>query len=816
VSGKFSIQAIFSGKDNLSSVLRGMGRNLGSGLSAFARDFKQADRAASSFLNGLGKAAMVGVGAGVAAAAVTGAVLRDVVDTGADFEKTLIAAAAKFSPAIRKGTEEFARLQKTADDVGASTEFNAQQAAGALKDLASAGFGVNQAISALPGVVDLATAAEVDLTAASEIASKSLGAFGLKTSDSAELAKNLALVNDNLARTADATSASMGGLFETIKQGAPVAMAAGASVETFMALAGQLSEAGIEGSDAGTTLKNMFLSLSAPTDEAAAMLAKLGIKTKDAKGNLRDAIDILGDLEKSTKKLGTADKAGALEAIFGKIPIAGLTGLLDAGSDKLRALRGELEKAGGSTARMAAIMRDSTKNDIDGFTSAIDGVKIAIFGVISGPLRGVLKGMSDWLMANRQVIASGLVKFIEDVKENLPQIVFWGTKLGIIIGVLGGIALGVKAVTTAMGIWTAVMALNPVVATIMGIAAALALLIAFWPEITKHFIDVWAGIKAAFQQGFVQGVWEVLKQLFIHFSPVVWIAKGLDALLEYLFGFSLLDAGESLIDSLIDGLASAWNLVTTFFGAAWDAVANAFMTVWTPIKNVAVAGIEFLVGLWTLYIRGVLFVLSPFIQFWGFILGQVRDLFVAIWEEIVSFAAFAVELLKFVCVPLALFFSELWNGAGAFFRSTWEGIVAFASGIVERFKKIWNPLKAWFGELWEFIVTLFREKLGPVIDSIQSVIDAVRSVGRDTLGAGEPAGDGAGQSSEPPPDYTPVSFVPRHAIGPEEAGAKFYSETLETQRGEVVIRDETGRAEIRKPFKKEGGLRMLRTGEIFL
>jgi TP901 family phage tail tape measure protein len=407
--GKFSIEAIFSGKNHLSRMLQGLEGRLAKFSRSANAAFGQVTGASRRFAQGVNNVSdrvnerltpsikSMGVAA-AAAGAVATAGLVDVIGTGAEFENTMIRAAAKFSPAIRKGTAEFEALRIATETVGAKTEFNAQQAAGALKELASAGFGSKQAIAALAGVVDLATVAELDLNSASEIATKSLGAFGLKTENATQLGLNLSRVNDVLARTADATSASIGGLFETIKEGAPVAMTAGGSLETFMALAGQLSESGIEASVAGTTLKNFFLSLAAPTAEASAVLDRFGIKTKDASGNVADAISVLGQLEKATSKLGSADKSAALEGIFGKIPIAGVASLVGSGSfEKLQKLRTELEKAGGSTALQAGVVRDSTKSDIDGLTSAWDGLKIAIFGVIGAPVRDALQGMTKGL-----------------------------------------------------------------------------------------------------------------------------------------------------------------------------------------------------------------------------------------------------------------------------------------------------------------------------------------------------------------------------------------------------------------------------------
>jgi TP901 family phage tail tape measure protein len=419
MANRFSVDTVFRGIDQMSGMFGPMTAK----AKAFEKSLQSPVKAASELvekpLGLLKKVGAVTVATGIAA----GAVFTDLVGTGADFEKTMIAAGAKFSPAIRQGTKEFAELQAKAEEVGAKTEFNAQQAAVGLKNLASAGFNAKQAIAALPGVVDLATASEVDLTAASEMATKSLGAFNLKTDDATQLGMNLARVNDVMSRTADATSASMEGLFQSILEGGPVATTAGASVETFMALAGQLAQSGIEASVAGTTLKNVFLTLAAPSKEAASALSTLGIKTEDAKGNMKDAVALLSELEQKTAKMGTAKKADVIESIFGKIPIAGVSALLGGGIDKVAALRKELENAGGSTARMAAIMRDSTQNDIDGFTSAIDGVKIAIFNVAKGPLRGIIQSVTDWTTANQAFIAT---RFDEFLNNALPIVENFG------------------------------------------------------------------------------------------------------------------------------------------------------------------------------------------------------------------------------------------------------------------------------------------------------------------------------------------------------------------------------------------------------
>lgn len=419
--GKFVIDAVFKATDKMSAVIGRMDKKVQGFIKSTEQGLGKVSKFNDRIAGGLQKAGAITAGVTVA----TAAIVQDIVKVGAEFDKTLVGAAAKFDPTLKRGTAGFERLRMAAEDVGAKTEFNAQQGAEALKGLASAGLDAEQAIAALPGVVDLATASEIDLGTASEMATKSLGAFGLKVEDATQLGLNLARVTDVMATTSGKTEASMEGLFESIKEGAPVAVAAGQSMETFMAMAGKLAGAGIEGSTAGTTLKNVMLSLSAPTTKAAKQLKKLGITTKDSKGNLRDVVDIFGDLEKATKGMGTAQRAGALEAIFGKIPIAGVSALLDQGADKIAALRMELENAAGSTKTMADTMRDTVAGDIDGFTSAIDGVKIALFSTNTGPIRDVIQNMTKWVAANKELIVQNVGNTVKWISDNMATIVTW-------------------------------------------------------------------------------------------------------------------------------------------------------------------------------------------------------------------------------------------------------------------------------------------------------------------------------------------------------------------------------------------------------
>lgn len=421
----------------------------------FGRSFKKA------FSTGL---LVVGLGAFVLAG-------QQAITTAIEFEQTVVNAAAKFPGAIRPGTAEFEKLEKAARDVGAATEFTATQSAGALEKMALAGFTAEASIAALPKVVDLATAAQIDLARASDIATDTLGAMGLATKDTTQLSLNLARVNDVLAKTSITANTDIEQLFETMVKGGPVAVKAGASLETYAALAGTLANAGLKGSDAGTTLKNVFLSLTAVTPLAAKTLKKLGVATKDSRGNMLDVVDILENLNKSTAKLGTADKASALKNIFGRIPIAGVNILLQEGADSLRAYVKELENAEGTTATLAAVMRDTTGGALASMKSAFEGLGITIFKQIQPGFKATIQGITN--------VVRGINGFI----DRNPMLIKTVITIGKIATPMLAAAAAIGIVNIALGVMAAIVSANPLGIIVIAITGIITLLITFRKEI---------------------------------------------------------------------------------------------------------------------------------------------------------------------------------------------------------------------------------------------------------------------------------------------------------------------------------------------
>ena len=535
MAGRFSVEAVFKAVDRVTAPVSRMQKRVGRFTRSMNRNFKSLDRTVTTFGNGLKRVAQ---GAVVALGLLSGA-MANVVGTGAAFEQSLVNAAAKFPGAIRRGTEAFDQLDAAARRTGSTTEFTATQAAEALNFLAMAGFSADAAIAALPGVVDLATTAQIDLATASDIATDSLGAFNMLTKDAEQNQKNLTRITDVFAKATTSANLSVTQMFEAIKDGGPVGIAAGQSLETIATFAAKMADAGIKGTRAATGLKNIFLALNAPGSQAAKIMRRLGIQTVDASGEIRDAVAVFEDFSRATKKLAGQQRLQVFDAIFGKIPIAAAINLTNA-AGSMRDFRKELEDATGTSEVMAGVMRDTLQGRLNSLTSAIEGVKISLFSLTNGPLSDAIERTTEWVRANEEVIAlkfgevlAQLINNFDEIVQRVRQVagfiaafvalsvaiklamaatvIFKGVMFafGVVVGTVRGIMAAYFALViglpkalalarTALLAFNLIMFANPVglvVASIAALVAIAAAVILAWEPVTQFFADLWGKIQ---------------------------------------------------------------------------------------------------------------------------------------------------------------------------------------------------------------------------------------------------------------------------------------------------------------------------------
>ena len=500
----FAVSTVFKAKDGVSAVFGKMGKQAGFFGDNADKAFRKASRSGSRFGDIVKGILVTDVIKGGLRALSNG--LREVTTEFIDYDSAIVSASAKFKGLnlnTQEGIDTFNALKKTAREVGATTEFSATQAAGGLEFLAMAGFDAKQSMAALPGVVDLATASDVDLARATDIASDSLGAFGLMTKNTAQLTLNLARVNDVFAKTTTTANTNMEQLFEAVQKGAPAFTAAGQSMETFAALTGIMANSGVKGGEAGTSLRNVMLRLADPAKQAAKVMDTLGVKTQDQAGNFRDVIDILADFEKGLEGMGTAQRTQALSTVFGARAVTGINLLLQEGTDGLRAYRGELENSAGASKTMADVIRQSIGNQLKGLNSALIELGFQFFDVFKNQIGPAITSLTEVV---RSINISAMIASFNSLLDALRP--FRGIILGIAaafvtynavfiafalaskIKTFLAFATALRAVGVAQGLLNIVMMANPIglVAVAVGLlVAGLVLLFDNWDAVVKSF-----------------------------------------------------------------------------------------------------------------------------------------------------------------------------------------------------------------------------------------------------------------------------------------------------------------------------------------
>jgi TP901 family phage tail tape measure protein len=399
------------------------------------------------------------------------------VKTAADFDDSM----RKVAAVTGATGDQFDRLRQQAIDLGATTAWSASESAAAMQYLGMAGLDTNEILEATPQMLSLASAGAMDLGAAADIATNVLSGFNLEISD-------LAHVSDVLAQAAASSNTSVEQLGYAMAYVGPVASSAGLSIEETTAAIQVLSNAGIQGTMAGTALRGALTSLLSPTKQATDILATYGLTAEDVNPEVHSLAEILDTL--SSAGLSTADAM----ALFGDRAGPGMIALLRAGGDGIRDYTAALEDCDGAAQRMAETMEGGVGGSLRELEGAIETLSITFGDLIADALMPVIEGatsLANWLSSldegtQRVIVTTGLL-----AAATGP--VIWG--LGTLAGSVGQLIslyrtyqASTIAATIATRGFSAAIAANPIGLAIIGVTtlgAVLLPLIASTNDATK-------------------------------------------------------------------------------------------------------------------------------------------------------------------------------------------------------------------------------------------------------------------------------------------------------------------------------------------
>lgn len=383
------------------------------------------------------------------------------IKVGSDFEAQMSRVQA-ISGATGKELEE---LRNQAIQLGADTSFSASEAAQGMENLAAAGFTTSEIMDAMPGLLDLAAAAGEDLAASSDIAASTLRGFGLAASDAGHVA-------DVLAENANRTNSSVAETGEAMKYIAPLARTAGISMEETAAAIGIMANAGIQGSQAGTTLRGALSRLSKPTDDMVGVMEQLGISFYDSEGKMKSLSDQVGMLRTAMQGMTDEQKNNVLVTLYGQESLSGMLALINEGEGSLTQLTESFRECDGAAQQAATTMQDNLQGAIEQMKGSLETLGIVLYDSVSEPLKNLAQqatdainqlttafqenGMPGLISVGGQVISNILLgiaqmlpsllenailiiqQIVASLNENMPQLVIAGGQ--ILLTLISGMA----------------------------------------------------------------------------------------------------------------------------------------------------------------------------------------------------------------------------------------------------------------------------------------------------------------------------------------------------------------------------------------
>lgn len=563
-------------------------------------------------------------------------------------------------------------LSSLAKQMGAETKFSATEAAEAINNMAMAGYGVNEIYGALPEVLNLASAGALDLDYATQLAANGLNVMGYGTDRLSELSNKLAV-------TASSAYGSVSDFGEGLLVAGGAAKSANLDFTDIFTALGILGDAGISAAEGGTKLRNVILSLYAPTDTAAEELNTLGIQTQDANGNVRDFQDVLKDLSGALDGLSESDRLNAINTIFNKADIAGVNALLSNCTDRWDELSSTIDNAGDAAGQMSDTQLNNLNGQLTILKSGLEGLGIA-FGEALLPL---VKDVTAFIQS--------IVTWLNGLNDEQVQTISRILEIAAAVGPL--LLIGSKVVNGLNSIATLVANFAPLLTTFGSTVAGLAVPI-------LAVVAVIAALKLAWDTNFggmrdtltefidtvtdrVTVIAEFLQTIFTAFMGVltnIWQSNWMNIRLIFEDVWNVIETVfGSVIEVITNALSLFLNVITGNWSGAWENIKSIFSAVWDAIGSLLNLALDLILNAFVVVIPKLFMAAT---NAWN----SIKDAFSQVWDAIMSWFGEAINdpVGTVESIAGALFdagasiFNSLWDGL----KSIWEGIVSWVEDCV--------------------------------------------------------------------------------------------------------------------------------------
>lgn len=470
------------------------------------------------------------------------------------------------------------KLNSQAKQLGADTAFSAKEAADGMEQLASAGFSTNEVMEAMPGLLDLAAISGKDVGAASEYASSAVRQFQLDASETGHVA-------DVFARAAADTNAETKDMGYALKYAGTAADSAGWSLEQTAAAIGIMSNAGIKGEQAGTTLRGALTRLMNPTAAMNDTMKQYGISIYDSNGKMKTLSGITEQLQSKLGGLSDEQKNSALATLFGTESLSGMLALMNAGPNEIDKLTKSLENSDGSAKKMAETMQNNLKGALEEAGGSLETMAITIYEDLEPTLTRIVKAFTDMVNAFNG-LPEPVRKFIVVLAAILAVTgpLLWA--LGKFTTFILGIPTTITNVITILGklggafkLLFGIIAAHPFVAIALAIAGLILYFVHLYntnEEFRKKVDECWNAVKETVKSSVEQFQRDIddIKRFFTEGWETVK-TKASEAW-EAIKGFP---------KSASDYIKQTWEGTKQWFADTWEGIKQGAVNKWEELKQ---------------------------------------------------------------------------------------------------------------------------------------------------------------------------------------------------------------------------------------
>lgn len=321
--------------------------------------------------------------------------------------------------------DELEHMSELALQFGKDTRYSAVEAANAISELAKGGMTQAQIEGgALNATLQLASAGNLDLARAAEVAVQAINVFKLSAEDSYKVA-------DALAGAANKSTAEVDDLAGSFRYVSGWAGLAEYSVNDVSGALGLLADRGLQGEMAGTGLRNVMQRLAAPTEKAASLLKDYGVEVYDSAGEMKPLVELVDELGEAFGGLEDAERNEVLNTIFGARGLPAAIALMQAGSDELESYIDATKRVGYAEVMAEAQMGDLgwaleyLRGEFETFQVNLGSAFTPVLVEVANAAEDLLTQFNNLSKAEQQEWAKGLV----EVATLGPKLLIVGTAL---------------------------------------------------------------------------------------------------------------------------------------------------------------------------------------------------------------------------------------------------------------------------------------------------------------------------------------------------------------------------------------------------